>query len=53
MENRKIEEKLTKQVVIDAGYHELVKKASAVLRKTIKQIMEELISESEEINSVR
>ena len=41
--NRKIRHKTTKQVVIDTGYHQLLKIEAAKARKTIKELVEHYI----------
>lgn len=43
--NRKIEQKSTKQVVIDAGLHNLLKIEAARARRTIKELVEECLAE--------
>jgi len=45
MKNRKIDKKPTKQVVIDIGYHKLLKQESAESGRTIKAVLEECLSE--------
>lgn len=45
MKNRQIDIKTTKQVRIDTGYHTLLKIKAATDRKTIKQLLEEVITE--------
>ena len=43
--NRKIEDKTTKQIVIDIGLHQLVKIKAAKARRTIRELVEDLIVE--------
>ena len=45
MRNRKIDKKTTKQVVVDIGYHKLLKKEAAESGKTIRAVVEECLSE--------
>ena len=45
MGNRKIDQKITKQVVIDSGYHKLLKKYAAESGTTIKALLEECLVE--------
>lgn len=45
MENRKIEQKNTKQIVIDEGLHRDVKSRVARLGKSIKEYVEDLLNE--------
>lgn len=45
MENRQIDNKTTKQIRIDAGLHHLVKLHATKLRKSIKELVEECLSE--------
>ena len=51
MKNRKIEQKQTKQVVIDAGLHQLLKIEAAKARKTIKELLEGHLTEILEVKS--
>lgn len=46
MNNRIIDSKTTKQVVIDTGYHKLLKSRAAELGMTIKEALEEILSEA-------
>lgn len=45
MQNRKIDQKLTKQIVIDAGLHKLLKVKASELSITIKTLLEGYIAE--------
>ena len=43
--NRKIEQKQTKQVVIDVGLHRLLKIEAARTKRTIKELVEGCLAE--------
>lgn len=45
MENRQIDNKTTKQIRIDAGLHRLLKLHATKTGKTIKQLVEECLTE--------
>lgn len=49
MKNRKIDQKNTKQVVIDKGYHTLLKKKAADAGISIKEFMEGYLAELFEV----
>jgi len=44
MKNRLIDHKTTKQVVIDIGYHKLLKSKAAEQGMTLKEALEEILS---------
>ncbi len=45
MRNREIEEKKTKQIVIDIGYHQMIRILAAKRSMTIKTLVEGLIAD--------
>lgn len=49
MKHRYIEEKTTKQVLIDAGLHTLLKVMAAKSRRSIKELVEEALAELLEV----
>ena len=51
MNNRKIDEKTTKQVVIDAGLHRLLKTRATEAGKSIKELLEGYLAEVLEVKS--
>lgn len=51
MTNRKIDQKTTKQIVIDKGLHSLLKVRTAEDGKTIKEVVEGLLSEYLEVKN--
>lgn len=46
MQNRLIDQKRVKQVVIDVGLHKMLKKYAAEQGKTIKAVLEEVLGEA-------
>jgi len=50
MKNRKIDQKRTMQVVIDTGYHKLLKSKAAEHGMTIKEALEEILSGALSVN---
>lgn len=51
MENRQIDTKITKQVRVDSGWHKLLKIRATEDGKTIKEVLEELLSEYLEVKN--
>jgi hypothetical protein len=49
MKNRKIDQKTTKQLVVDTGYHELLKVEAAKAHTSIKSFLEGYLGELFEV----
>ena len=45
MKNRQIDEKITKQIRIDAGYHKIAKTEATKAEKSIKEYVETILVE--------